>query len=192
VTNKHLRSVCVASAVRIVMMDQLVKSPDFTWAMSKVFIWSCVEPFIGIVCACLPTYAPLVRRWWTAAAGSRGTGARSAGIISAGHESGGSGNGFGSHDKPGVFGPHAYVADVTAEKPRKHRHHHHTHSQCGKGLYTFGDTATLRGDDEIELTVDAAGREVPPSRGNGSPERDGGRKTEIIVRKDFTWTSTNV
>ncbi|KAL1836299.1 hypothetical protein VTJ49DRAFT_5323 [Mycothermus thermophilus] len=60
--------VCVASAVRIVMMDQLVKSPDFTWAMSKVFIWSCVEPFIGIVCACLPTYAPLVRKFWTAAA----------------------------------------------------------------------------------------------------------------------------
>ncbi|KAK4120433.1 hypothetical protein N657DRAFT_579513 [Parathielavia appendiculata] len=57
-------SVCVASAVRIVMMDQLVKSPDFTWSMAKVFIWSCCEPFIGIVCACLPTYAPLVRRLW--------------------------------------------------------------------------------------------------------------------------------
>lgn len=46
------------------MMDKLVHSPDFTWAMSKVFIWSCCEPFIGIVCACLPTYAPLVRRFW--------------------------------------------------------------------------------------------------------------------------------
>jgi hypothetical protein len=46
------------------MMDQLVKSPDFTWAMSKVFIWSCCEPFVGIVCACLPTYAPLVRSLW--------------------------------------------------------------------------------------------------------------------------------
>jgi hypothetical protein len=46
------------------MMDQLVKSPDFTWAMAKVFVWSCCEPFIGIVCACLPTYAPLVRRLW--------------------------------------------------------------------------------------------------------------------------------
>ncbi|KAK0746050.1 hypothetical protein B0T18DRAFT_464677 [Schizothecium vesticola] len=57
-------SVCVASAIRIVMMDQLVKSPDFTWAMSKVFIWSCCEPFVGIVCACLPTYAPLVRQLW--------------------------------------------------------------------------------------------------------------------------------
>ncbi|KAF2109445.1 hypothetical protein BDV96DRAFT_554693 [Lophiotrema nucula] len=55
--------VCVASVVRIVMMDKLVKAHDFTWAMCQVFIWSCVEPFIGILCACLPTFAPLVRRW---------------------------------------------------------------------------------------------------------------------------------
>ncbi|KEY74717.1 hypothetical protein S7711_05466 [Stachybotrys chartarum IBT 7711] len=54
--------VCVASAVRIVMMYRLVNAADFTWAMSNVFIWSCCEPFVGIVCACLPTYAPLVRR----------------------------------------------------------------------------------------------------------------------------------
>lgn len=27
-------------------------------------MWSCVEPFIGIVCACLPTFSPLFRRWW--------------------------------------------------------------------------------------------------------------------------------
>jgi hypothetical protein len=56
-------SVCVASAVRIVMMKRLVDAQDFTWAMSHVFIWSCCEPFVGIVCACLPTYAPLVKRW---------------------------------------------------------------------------------------------------------------------------------
>lgn len=46
------------------MMDKLVHSADFTWAMSNVFVWSCCEPWIGIVCACLPTYAPLVRRFW--------------------------------------------------------------------------------------------------------------------------------
>lgn len=46
-------------------MDMLVKAADFTWAMAEVFIWSCCEPFVGIVCACLPTYAPLFRRWWT-------------------------------------------------------------------------------------------------------------------------------
>ncbi|KAK3934016.1 hypothetical protein QBC46DRAFT_429444 [Diplogelasinospora grovesii] len=57
--------ICVANTVRILVMDQLVNSADFTWAMSKVFVWSCCEPFTGIVCACLPTYAPLVRRWWS-------------------------------------------------------------------------------------------------------------------------------
>ena len=61
----HKYSVCVASIVRIVMMDKLVKAQDFTWAMCQVFVWSCVEPFTGIVCACLPTYAPFVRRWFT-------------------------------------------------------------------------------------------------------------------------------
>lgn len=61
----HGYSVCVASIVRIVMMDRLVKAQDFTWAMCQVFVWSCVEPFTGIVCACLPTYAPFLRRWFT-------------------------------------------------------------------------------------------------------------------------------
>ncbi|KAI1085082.1 hypothetical protein F5B20DRAFT_567797 [Whalleya microplaca] len=58
--------VCVASVVRIVTIDRLVRSQDFSWALCQVFIWSCCEPFIGIVCACLPTYAHLVRRWWPA------------------------------------------------------------------------------------------------------------------------------
>ncbi|KAJ4264298.1 hypothetical protein NW762_005494 [Fusarium torreyae] len=56
--------VCVASIVRIVYMDKLVKAQDFTWAMAQVFIWSCCEPLVGIVCACLPTFGPLLRRWW--------------------------------------------------------------------------------------------------------------------------------
>lgn len=33
--------------------------------MAPVFVWSCVEPFTGIVCACLPTFAPFFRRWWS-------------------------------------------------------------------------------------------------------------------------------
>ncbi|KAH7174119.1 uncharacterized protein B0J16DRAFT_375044 [Fusarium flagelliforme] len=59
--------VCVASIVRIVYMDKLVKATDFTWAMAQVFIWSCCEPFVGIVCACLPTFGPLLRRWFRTA-----------------------------------------------------------------------------------------------------------------------------
>lgn len=45
-------------------MDKLVKADDFTWRMAQVFIWSCCEPFVGIVCACLPTYGPFLRRFW--------------------------------------------------------------------------------------------------------------------------------
>ncbi|KAH9908545.1 hypothetical protein F4778DRAFT_717585 [Xylariomycetidae sp. FL2044] len=58
--------VCIASVIRIITMDALVKATDFTWAMAQVFIWSCCEPFVGIVCACLPTYSPLFRSWWRA------------------------------------------------------------------------------------------------------------------------------
>jgi hypothetical protein len=51
--------------IRIIMLDRLNRSDDPTWALAPVFLWSCVEPFIGIVCACLPTFAPFFRRWWS-------------------------------------------------------------------------------------------------------------------------------
>lgn len=41
----------------------MFKSEDLTWNMSQAFIWSSVEPNIGIVCACLPTLRPLLRSW---------------------------------------------------------------------------------------------------------------------------------
>ncbi|GFF55517.1 hypothetical protein CNMCM6936_005640 [Aspergillus lentulus] len=53
--------VCVASVVRIYFMTFLSRSLDITWIMGDVFIWSSVEPCIGIVCACLPTLQPLLR-----------------------------------------------------------------------------------------------------------------------------------
>ncbi|ODM18128.1 hypothetical protein SI65_05999 [Aspergillus cristatus] len=53
--------VCVASIVRIHFMTFLKSSVDITWIMSDVFIWSSVEPCIGIVCTCLPTLQPLLR-----------------------------------------------------------------------------------------------------------------------------------
>ncbi|KAJ5984730.1 hypothetical protein N7481_006829 [Penicillium waksmanii] len=53
--------VCVASLVRIYYMAFLGHSVDITWIMGDVFIWSSVEPSIGILCACLPTLKPLLR-----------------------------------------------------------------------------------------------------------------------------------
>ncbi|KAL7943622.1 hypothetical protein V8C42DRAFT_358892 [Trichoderma barbatum] len=55
--------VCVAGVVRIVVLLQMFKSVDLTWNMSQAFVWSSVEPNIGIVCACLPTLRPLLRRF---------------------------------------------------------------------------------------------------------------------------------
>ncbi|KAL1966347.1 hypothetical protein VTN77DRAFT_4489 [Rasamsonia byssochlamydoides] len=62
--------VCVASIVRIVTLDR-ISSTDPTWTMAPVFVWSCVEPFIGIVCACLPTYGPFIRRWRSKSSNSK-------------------------------------------------------------------------------------------------------------------------
>ncbi|KAK4652454.1 hypothetical protein QC762_503070 [Podospora pseudocomata] len=159
--------VCVASAIRIVMMDQLVKSPDFTWAMSKVFIWSCCEPFIGIVCACLPTYAPLVRRWWR-------------GELS------------GYPDTPKVYMSDKPSLSKAGHKISGRKHH-------------AGLDATLRGDDEIELTVDISGepghhlpghqrqgdsRDSSKTCVNGKSSPEDSYQNEIMVRKDFSWSSS--
>ncbi|KAI9730001.1 MAG: hypothetical protein M1834_006199 [Cirrosporium novae-zelandiae] len=53
--------VCAASVVRIQYLWTLKTTADFTWVMGRCFIWSSVEPCIGIVCACLPTLRPLFR-----------------------------------------------------------------------------------------------------------------------------------
>lgn len=143
------------------MMDKLVHSPDFTWAMSKVFIWSCCEPWIGILCACLPTYAPLVRRFW------RGR------------------NGASTTNYGGT--PDMYAS----EKPKGGK----------RGDWTsrkLGTSTTLRGDDEIELTVDisAQGQRLANSResskGKTSPDEHLEFYTnEIMVTKDFSWSTSS-
>lgn len=58
-------SVCIAGIVRLVVLNNNTHSDDATWTIAPVFLWSCVEPFLGIVCACLPTLSPLFRRWWS-------------------------------------------------------------------------------------------------------------------------------
>ncbi|RFU25224.1 hypothetical protein B7463_g11110, partial [Scytalidium lignicola] len=55
--------VCIAGIVRVYVLAKMFQSQDLTWNMSQAFVWSSVEPNIGIVCACLPTLYPLVRRY---------------------------------------------------------------------------------------------------------------------------------
>ncbi|CAO2655321.1 Nn.00g103850.m01.CDS01 [Neocucurbitaria sp. VM-36] len=54
--------VCFASLYRIITITHLVQSRDISWAKSDVFIWSSVEPSIGIISGCLPTLRPLLVR----------------------------------------------------------------------------------------------------------------------------------
>ncbi|KAL1967165.1 hypothetical protein VTN77DRAFT_3456 [Rasamsonia byssochlamydoides] len=54
--------VCIAGIVRIHFLTLMFKSPDLTWNMAQSFVWSCVEPCIGIVCGCLPTLRPVISR----------------------------------------------------------------------------------------------------------------------------------
>ncbi|KAJ5169215.1 uncharacterized protein N7482_004809 [Penicillium canariense] len=53
--------VCVASIVRLHYLTFMNGSVDITWVMSNVYVWSTVEPCLGIICACLPALQPLVQ-----------------------------------------------------------------------------------------------------------------------------------
>lgn len=48
--------------VRIYYLTLLATNPDINWVMGDVYLWSTIEPCIGIVCACLPTLNALLRR----------------------------------------------------------------------------------------------------------------------------------
>lgn len=52
--------VCFASLYRIITIVHLVNTTDISWAKSDVFIWSSVEPSVGIISGCLPTLRPLL------------------------------------------------------------------------------------------------------------------------------------
>ncbi|CAI7652865.1 unnamed protein product [Penicillium palitans] len=53
--------VCIASFIRIYYITFLKTSHDYTWVIGNFFLWSCIEPSIAILCACLPTLYPLLR-----------------------------------------------------------------------------------------------------------------------------------
>lgn len=52
--------VCFASLYRIITIVHLTQTTDISYAKSDVFIWSSVEPSIGIISGCLPTLRPLL------------------------------------------------------------------------------------------------------------------------------------
>ncbi|EFX02932.1 pth11-like integral membrane protein [Grosmannia clavigera kw1407] len=53
--------VCLASIFRIYYLNGLAHHIDATWWMGPGMAWSCIEPLVAIISACLPTLAPLFR-----------------------------------------------------------------------------------------------------------------------------------
>ena len=59
--NSIYHSACVASIVRVITFSQVILT-DFTYTAVNTSMWSTIEQSIGIICACLITYQPLVSR----------------------------------------------------------------------------------------------------------------------------------
>ncbi|KAF4309086.1 hypothetical protein GTA08_BOTSDO02685 [Botryosphaeria dothidea] len=52
-----------ASIGRIISLHKLATMRDQSWGIASGIYWTCVEPCVGIISACLPTLGPLIRRW---------------------------------------------------------------------------------------------------------------------------------
>ena len=47
-----------------------MESSNPTWAMNPIGIWTQAEVNVGVVCACMPSFAGLMRRAWSETIGS--------------------------------------------------------------------------------------------------------------------------
>ncbi|KAF1351915.1 hypothetical protein BDV97DRAFT_135102 [Delphinella strobiligena] len=57
--------VCIASAMRIHYLLILKSTTDLTWPMGPLFIWSSVEPALGIVSSCLISLRPVFQKLYS-------------------------------------------------------------------------------------------------------------------------------
>ncbi|KAF2498225.1 hypothetical protein BU16DRAFT_287634 [Lophium mytilinum] len=161
--------VCVASIVRIVMLQRNTSSSDPTWTISPVFVWSCVEPFIGILCACLPTFAPFFRRWWgviRTRGTSEGKYSKSGGIDSKGFDTPADGGSKQLSSAGGAAGFRLSRSKGRSKGPRAE----------------WMELESGMRDDEIALTNKITGGKGA----TGSVESMPG----IMVREDVEWTSS--
>ncbi|KAK2767052.1 hypothetical protein FQN54_006370 [Arachnomyces sp. PD_36] len=61
---------CVAGVLRCYAVKLMTENHDTTWNFGRGFIWSSIEPSLGIISACLPTLRPLVKHIFPSAFGS--------------------------------------------------------------------------------------------------------------------------
>ncbi|KAH9204971.1 hypothetical protein DL95DRAFT_493910 [Leptodontidium sp. 2 PMI_412] len=63
--------VCIVSIIRLKKVLFIISAADITWFASDVVIWTTVEVNVGIICACLPSFKPLLRRHFPRVLGNR-------------------------------------------------------------------------------------------------------------------------
>ncbi|KAG4434880.1 hypothetical protein IFR05_009640 [Cadophora sp. M221] len=54
--------VCIVSCIRLKIILDMIRSPDFTWLAGSAVMWTVIEVYIGIICACISSFKPLLRR----------------------------------------------------------------------------------------------------------------------------------
>ncbi|KAL4923135.1 putative integral membrane protein Pth11-like [Aspergillus undulatus] len=172
--------VCIASLIRIYYMVPLKHNLDVTWIMGDVYVWSSVEPCVGILCACLPTLQPLIRRALRKIMGSSVARGRLGGSTPTPRAASSSvkGRGFSRSGVGGRRGRALLRLDDTGK---------------GKSIYTQRAGALeLRpdGDEALLTTTAAAAAHVEMDdlvAREEAEETDNGEEVGIHVKTDFQW-----
>lgn len=59
-----MRSVCIISVLRLIFLNHLIRLSDPSKGNVDVIYWSTVELNLAIVIACVPTFRPLVAKFY--------------------------------------------------------------------------------------------------------------------------------
>ncbi|KAM5517691.1 integral membrane protein [Fusarium oxysporum f. sp. phaseoli] len=59
--------VLIVSIVRLVSTVKVDEDLDFTYSLGYGLLWSILEPWAGVICACLPCLKPIFTRWFPTA-----------------------------------------------------------------------------------------------------------------------------
>ncbi|KAH8591908.1 hypothetical protein B0O99DRAFT_744136 [Bisporella sp. PMI_857] len=62
--------VCIVSSIRMKVIMEFVRTADFTWVVAEATVWSIMEVCIGVICACLASFKPFLRRHFPRLLGS--------------------------------------------------------------------------------------------------------------------------
>ncbi|KAL5344158.1 integral membrane protein Pth11-like protein [Aspergillus crustosus] len=180
--------VCVASVIRIYYLIPLYHDLDTTWIQANIYVWSTVEPCVGILCACLPTLQPLVRLCIKKILGSSATHGRWGNSTSKGVSSGAKHLGSRSRSKGGTLDEGSAVRGWDTDRRRKSRTGFGQFDESGLRVYGDGDealltTATAEGHEMDDLGRSRDGRESGSEEGIMVDAKGMG----IQVKTDFRW-----